>query len=50
MATFTKTELEALFPFGEINIQVDDEIRPMTQQEWDEWIDSQVGIEKNIIP
>lgn len=46
MNTWTREELEALYPDGTVNVQVDDEVRPMTTDEWSAWIDSQVGMEK----
>ena len=46
MATWTRQELEALYPDGTVNVQVDDEITPMTTDEWSAWIDAQVGTEK----
>jgi len=46
MAEWTRDELEALYPDGTINVQVDDEVRPMTTDEWAAWIDQQVGQEK----
>ena len=44
--TYTRDELEALYPLGTVNVQVNDEVRPMDQAEWDAWIDGQVGTEK----
>jgi hypothetical protein len=46
MATWTRQELETLYPAGTISVQVDDEITPMTTEEWSAWIDTQVGTEK----
>jgi len=46
MATWTRQELEELHPDGTVNVQVDDEVTPMTSEEWSAWIDSQVGTEK----
>ncbi len=46
MAEWTRDELEALYPDGTVNVQVDDEVRPMTTDEWSAWIDEQVGLEK----
>ena len=46
MAEWTRDELVALYPDGTVNVQVDDEVRPMTTDEWSEWIDGQVGLEK----
>ena len=46
MAEYTRDELEALYPLGTVNVQVDDDVRPMTQDEWDAWIEQQVGTEK----
>ena len=43
---WTRDELEALYPDGTVNVQVDDEVRPMTTDEWSAWIDAQVGQEK----
>ena len=43
MATWTRDELVALYPDGTVNIQVDDEVRPMTSDEWSTWIEQQVG-------
>lgn len=46
MATWTRQELEELHPDGSVSVQVDDEITPMTTDEWSAWIDAQVGTEK----
>ena len=46
MATWTREELEELYPEGSVNVQVDDNVRPMTDAEWDAWIEQQVGVEK----
>jgi len=46
MGTYTRDELVALYPDGTVNVQVDDEVRPMTTDEWSAWIDGQVGLEK----
>jgi len=43
MAKWTRDELVALYPDGSVNVQVDDEVTPMTTDEWSAWIDSQVG-------
>lgn len=43
---WTRDELVALYPDGTINVQVDDEVRPMTTDEWSAWIDGQVGTDK----
>ena len=46
METWTKAELEALYPDGTVSVQVNDEVTTMTTDEWREWIDGQVGLEK----
>ena len=43
MDKWTRDELVALYPDGTVNVQVDDEVRPMTTDEWSTWIDAQVG-------
>jgi len=43
MAEWTRNELEALYPDGTVNVQIDDEVRPMTTDEWSAWIDEAVG-------
>lgn len=43
---WTREELEAAAPYGTVNVQVDDDVRPMTTGEWSAWIDAQVGQEK----
>ena len=43
MAEWTRDELEALYPDGTVNVQVDDEVTPLTTDEWSAWIDAQVG-------
>ena len=48
MAEYTRNELEALYPYGTVNVQVDDEVRPMDEAEWDAWIESGVGTEKPV--
>jgi len=47
-STYTRDELEALYPDGTVSVQVDDEVRPMTTDEWSAWIDGQVGLEKPV--
>lgn len=44
--TYTQAELEALYPDGTVNVQTDDDVRPMTTDEWQAWIASQVGTPK----
>ena len=44
---WTRDELVALYPDGTVNVQVDDEVRPMTSDEWSVWIDGQVGQPKH---
>jgi hypothetical protein len=46
MAEYTRDELEALYPCGTVNVQVDHDVRPMDEAEWDAWIEQQVGTEK----
>ncbi len=46
MAEWTRQELEALYPDGTVSVQVDDEVTPMSTEEWLAWIDAQVGTEK----
>jgi len=46
MAEWTRDELQALYPDGTVNVQVDDEVTPMPTDEWSAWIDAQVGMEK----
>ena len=46
MATWTRQELETLYPAGTVNVQVDDTVTPMSDEEWSAWIDAQVGTEK----
>jgi hypothetical protein len=46
METWTKAELETLYPEGSIMTQVDDDFTPITTAEWRNWIDAQVGTEK----
>lgn len=29
-----------------VDVQIDDLVRPMTHEEWDTWIEQQVGTEK----
>ena len=43
---YTRDELVSLYPDGTVNVQVDDDVRAMTTDEWSEWIDAQVGQEK----
>lgn len=49
MATWTRQELEEPHPDGIVNVQVGDDVRPMTHEEWDTWIEQQVGTEKPVI-
>lgn len=46
MAEWTRQELETLYPVGTVNVQVDDVVTPMSADEWDAWIEAQVGTEK----
>lgn len=40
---YTREALEELYPDGTVNIMVGHEVRPMTTEEWSEWIDREVG-------
>ena len=44
--TWTRDELVALYPDGSVNCQIDEDVRPMTTEEWSAWIDQAVGTEK----
>ncbi len=44
--TYTQAELEAMHPDGTVNVQTDDDVRPMTTDQWQAWIASQVGTPK----
>ena len=46
MSVWTREELEALYPDGTVSVQVDDEVTPMSTDEWSAWIDLHVGTEK----
>ena len=46
METWTKQELETLYPDGSVSVQVNNTVTPMTTDEWREWIDAQVGTPK----
>jgi len=46
MATWTREELEELYPHGSVGYQVDDTVTVMSTDEWSAWIESQVGTEK----
>lgn len=46
MTTWTRQELEELYPDGTVSIQEDDVVTLMTHDEWDAWIEEQVGTEK----
>jgi trans-2-enoyl-CoA reductase len=46
MANWTRTQLETAFPDGSVSVQVDDDVRVMTTDEWNAWIDDQVGTPK----
>lgn len=46
MATWTRQELETLYPAGTVNVQVDDTVTVMSDEEWSAWIEAQVGTEK----
>jgi len=46
MATWTRQELEELYPDGTVSVQVDDTVTVMTSEEWSAWINQQVGTEK----
>lgn len=46
MAVWTREELEELSPFGQILVGTDEGSRPMTREEYDEWVSMAVGVEK----
>lgn len=46
MTTWTRQELEELYPDGSVSTQVDDTVTVMSTEEWSAWIDAQVGTEK----
>jgi hypothetical protein len=46
MAEWTRPELEAAHPDGTVNVQVDDDVRVMTTDEWNAWVNDQVGTVK----
>lgn len=46
MDTWTREELQELYPDGSVGVQVDDEVTVMSTEEWSAWIDSQIGVEK----
>lgn len=35
----TREEYEAEYPLGSVNVQVDDEVRPMDEAEWTAWVE-----------
>lgn len=43
MAEYTRDELISIYPDGTVAVQIDDEVRTMTTDEWSAWIDGQVG-------
>lgn len=47
MATWTRQELEDLYPDGTVSVQIDDVVTVMSTEEWSAWIDQQVGTEKS---
>lgn len=46
MAVWTREELEELSPFGQILAGTDEGSRPMTREEYDDWISMAVGTPK----
>ena len=44
--TYTRDELEAEYPLGDVYKQTDDLVEPLTAEEWDAWIANQVGLPK----
>jgi trans-2-enoyl-CoA reductase len=46
MATWTRQELEEMYPDGTVSVQVDDTVTVMSTEEWSAWIEQQVGTEK----
>lgn len=44
---YTREELEEAYPLGAVYNQTDDELVPLTPEEWAAWIDGQVGMEKH---
>jgi hypothetical protein len=40
--TNTRLELEAMYPLGTVNVQVDDVVRPLDEAEWKAWIEQQL--------
>ena len=47
MDTWTREELETAYPLGTVYKQTDDDVEPLTAEEWSEWIDGQVGMPKH---
>lgn len=47
MGTWTRQELETAYPLGTVYKQTDDDVEPLTPEEWAAWIDGQVGMPKN---
>ena len=48
MADITREQLEQNHPLGSVMIQIDDEVRPMNEEEWHAWVERQVGTEKPV--
>ena len=45
MANYTRTQLEQQYPRGTVKKQINHETLTLTDEEWNEWIESQVGKE-----
>lgn len=46
MATWTKEELEALYPHGTVTRRHNHDTIVLTTEEWSAWVDKKVGTEK----
>lgn len=47
MAEWTREALVEAFPLGTVQCQIDDEVRPMTADEWNVWLDRHTGQERD---
>jgi len=44
---WTEAELIEAYPLGSVFVQVDDDVEPMPEAEWETWIAGQVGMPKH---
>jgi hypothetical protein len=46
MANWTRTELETTYPLGTVTRQINHQIEPLDETEWNAWLEQLVGTQK----